>query len=365
MKMFLCHSSSDKAAVRALYKRLQNDGLDPWLDEENLLPGQDWEREIEKAVREADVVLACLSREAVSKKGFVQKEIKFALDVVDLQPEGTIYLIPAKLEECDVPERLSEWQWVNLFEETGYEKLLRALQPDMPQELRNSLGMEFVLIPAGSFLMGSTGSPEGDDDERPIHEVRISHPFYLGKYPVTQGQCEAVTENNPSHFKGDANRPVENISWKDVQAFLRRLNEKEGGAFYRLPTEAEWEYAARAGSTTAYCFGDDESQLGEYAWYAVNSNFTTHPVGQLKPNPWGLYDMHGNVFEWVQDWYQEDYYKSTSLQDPQGPEDGMLKIIRGGAWSFNGKRARLPNRDGGDPEVRSFSFGFRLVRAAL
>jgi formylglycine-generating enzyme required for sulfatase activity len=163
--------------------------------------------------------------------------------------------------------------------------------------------MEFVLIQAWTFQMGSNN---GEPNEKPVHMVRISRPFYLGKYEVTQAQWEAVMGNNPSQFKGDPNSPVENVSWDDVQEFikrLKRLNTRESGVKYRLPREAEWEYAAQAGTTTAYSFGNDPSQLGEYAWYGENANGETHPVGQKKPNPWGLYDMHGNVWEWVQDWY--------------------------------------------------------------
>ena len=137
--------------------------------------------------------------------------------------------------------------------------------------------MTFVrIVPAGEFRMGST---DGDDDERPVHTVRISQPFYLGVHTVTQGQWEAVMGNNPSHFKGDPNRPVETVSWEDVQEFIGQLNAREGHTRYRLPTEAEWEYAARAGSTTAYCFGDDPRRLGEYAWYDENAGGQTHPVG--------------------------------------------------------------------------------------
>ena len=152
--------------------------------------------------------------------------------------------------------------------------------------------MQFALIPAGEFPMGSAS---GGDNERPVHTVRISKPFYLGIHEVTQGQWETVMGNNPSKFKGDANRPVEMVSWEEVQKFIDKLNSKEGGTKYRLPTEAEWEYAARAGSATAYSFGDDSGQLGKYAWFEGNAGSTTHPVGKLQPNAWGLYDMHGNV----------------------------------------------------------------------
>ena len=167
-------------------------------------------------------------------------------------------------------------------------------------DLGNGVKLEMVLIPAGEFLMGSPDSDKNASaDEKPQHRVRITKPFYLGKYLVTQEQWEAVMGNNPSHFKGPKN-PVERVSWDDCQQFLEKLNAKSspGGGKFQLPTEAQWEYACRAGSTTRYCFGDDESRLGEYAWYGANSGNKTHPVGEKKPNAWGLYDMHGNVWEW-------------------------------------------------------------------
>lgn len=170
----------------------------------------------------------------------------------------------------------------------------------LPPSLVNSIGMQFVLIPAGEFQMGSE---TGYNDEKPVHTVRLTRPFYLGQYPVTQGQWQAVMGNNPSHFTSDPNRPVEYVSWDDVHQFIAKLNAREGVKLYRLPTEAEWEYAARARATTAYRFGSDEQQLAAYAWYDRNSGSTTHPVGQKQPNAWGLCDMHGNVWEWVQDWY--------------------------------------------------------------
>ena len=180
-------------------------------------------------------------------------------------------------------------------------------------------GIEFVLIQPGSFMMGSE---DGRGNEKPVHKVEITKPYYLSRYPVTQLQWEGVMRKNPSKFKGKE-YPVERVSWRDVQAFLKKL--KQGEGVYRLPTEAEWEYACRAGTTTAYSFGEKASELNEYAWYSDNSNGSTHPVGQKKPNPWGLYDIHGNVWEWVQDWYASDYYGQFQNQtaiDPQGPENG-------------------------------------------
>ncbi len=229
--------------------------------------------------------------------------------------------------------------------------------------ITNNIGMEFVLIRPDTFAMGSPDSDQdADHDEKPTHEVTISQPFYLGRYEVTQAQWQAVMGNNPSKFKGN-DRPVENVSWDDVQQFIQKLNEKEkqaSGTLYRLPTEAEWEYAARAGTTTRYSFGDEASQLGDYAWYGKNAGNTTHPVGQKKPNPWGLHDMHGNVWEWVQDWHGD--YPPESVTDPTGPATGVLRVLRGGSWISNGQDVRSANRNRNDPGNRNDGIGFRLAR---
>jgi formylglycine-generating enzyme required for sulfatase activity len=206
-----------------------------------------------------------------------------------------------------------------------------------PKELTVDLGggvkMEFVLIPAGSFMMGDD---KGGPHQKPVHKVTITKPFYLGKYEVTQEQWQAVMGNNPSHFKGPKN-PVEVVSWNDCQEFLAKLNEKlrAGGAKFSLPTEAQWEYACRAGTTTRYSFGDDMDQLKDYAWFGKEAEGTTHPVGQKKPNAWGLYDMHGNVAEWCADWWDEWYYfRNPPANDPTGPNSGESRVLRGCAWPF-------------------------------
>ncbi|WP_089939315.1 SUMF1/EgtB/PvdO family nonheme iron enzyme, partial [Candidatus Entotheonella palauensis] len=196
-----------------------------------------------------------------------------------------------------------------------------------PEPDTNSIGMEFVLIPEGTFRMGSN---DGANNEKPVHQVTISQPFYLGKYAVTQAQWEAVMGSNPSDAKGDA-LPVTNVSWNDAQEFIKKLNDREEGNAYRLPTEAEWEYAARAGTTTAYSFGDDPGLLDQYGWYDGNSDNKPQAVGLLKANPWGLYDMHGNVWEWVQDWYG-DTYPSDAQTDPAGPQNGDQRVVRGGSF---------------------------------
>ncbi|MDR1242621.1 MAG: formylglycine-generating enzyme family protein [Deltaproteobacteria bacterium] len=225
----------------------------------------------------------------------------------------------------------------------------------------NSIGMEFILIPSGSFTMGTDKDFEdASDDERPQHRVSISKPFYLGKYEVTQAQWTAVMGNNPSKFKGRRN-PVEQVSWDDAQDFIQRLNQQEGHARYRLPTEAEWEYAARAGTTGVYPSGDDAYSFGRYAWHRDNSRWTTHPVGQKQPNAWGLHDMHGNVWEWVQDWYGERYYSDSPGVDPTGPSSGSDRVERGGSWLNAAEHCRSANRINRAPVNRSLIIGFRLA----
>ena len=232
---------------------------------------------------------------------------------------------------------------------------------DMPT-LTNSIGMEFVLIPAGEFKMGSPSGEKGRiSDEGPVHTVTIEKAYYLGKYEVTQEQWREVMSSNPSYFEGD-NQPVEKVSWNDIQEFIKKLNEREGTNKYRLPSEAEWEYAARAGTTTRYSFGDDESELGDYAWYKDNSGSKTHPVGQKLPNPWGLYDMHGNVWEWVQDYWYHNYDGAPT--DGSAWEDGSSSscVLRGGCWNYEAWGCRSANRGGTDPGSRFNLFGFRLLQ---
>jgi formylglycine-generating enzyme required for sulfatase activity len=206
-----------------------------------------------------------------------------------------------------------------------------VVMPDhlMPA-IQNSIGITLKLIPAGTFQMGSN---DGDPDEKPVHEVRITQPYYIGAYEVTNAQWKAVMMSEPSRWKDD-NRPVEQVSWEEAVEFCRKLSalpeERAAGRVYRLPTEAEWEYACRAGMATRYCFGDDESALGEFSWFSGNAGGQTHPVGQKKPNKYGLYDMHGNVWEWCSDRYGS--YSAGVVADPQGTLEGSARVHRGGCW---------------------------------
>ena len=226
-----------------------------------------------------------------------------------------------------------------------------------PETWINDLEMTFVLIPTGAFDMGSES---GEDDERPVRSVTISEAFYLSRFEVTQAQWFAVMESDPSQFTDDPNRPVEGVSWEDAQAFIAKLNATEPGATYRLPTEAEWEYAARAGSAAAYAFGDDAAQLDAYAWYADNAGNITHPVGGKQPNAWGVHAMHGGVWEWVQDRYGP--YPSAAAAESVGPPPGTRRVIRGGSWLSPAEDCRAASRSHAHPAFRGAHVGFRLVR---
>jgi formylglycine-generating enzyme required for sulfatase activity len=561
-RIFLCHASEDKAQVREVYHRLRAiDGFEPWLDEEDLLPGQDWTREIPRALQKSDFILVFFSRNSVAKRGYVQREMKLALDALQELPEGTIHTIPVRLDDCEVPDSFRHYHYANLFAPNGFDRIVGAIRaelakrsgptlppilqpfprPSLPEraaaqdtaveplgdnvlagfrresgtepardqvfisyahhdarwlerlqivlkpltrnktisiwddsqiqpgtqwkaeitkalasakvavllvsqhflasdfiahdELQpllqaakkdgltilwvavgaslykdtdiavyqavnnpakplnslrrkadvdaelvkiaekikeaatqpitrgdtaftNSIGMEFVLIPAGTFLMGSPDSyTEANDNEKPVHQVTISQAFYLGKYPVTQAQWEAIMgDDNPSQFKHDPTRPVERVSWHGALAFLRELTEREGGGDYRLPTEAQWEYACRAGTKTPRYHPD----CNAIAWYDGNSNGYSQPVGQKLPNAWGLHDMLGNVYEWCLDGRRQ--YTAAAAVDPIGPTDaGANHVIRGGSWDHSARFVRAALRDWYPPDTRSNSLGFRCA----
>jgi len=226
----------------------------------------------------------------------------------------------------------------------------------------SSTGMEFILIPPGEFEMGSpSDEKDRSDSESPVHKVTIKNPFYMGKSQVTQKQWKNIMGNSPSHFKGE-DHPVEMVSWNDVQEFVKKLNAAESTNKYRIPSEAEWEYACRAGTETRYSFGDDESKLNGYAWYAENSGRKTRPIGRKQPNSWGLYDMHGNVWEWVQDKWHKNYNDSPFDGKAWEDGDGSLRVSRGGSWYCGAESCRSAGRFGREPESRFGNLGFRLLR---
>jgi len=233
----------------------------------------------------------------------------------------------------------------------------KRLPPLMVLDLGGGVKMELVLIRPGSFQMGD---PSGADDAKPVHKVTITQPFYLGKYKVTQQQWQAVMGSNPSYFKGPGN-PVDSVGWEDCKLFLKKLGEKCGGSEkFNLPTEAQWEYACRAGSTTKYCYGDEEARLAEYAWFNDNSAGRTHPAGEKKPSAWGLYDVHGSLFDWCADWYGGDYYKSSPASDPTGPASGTLHADRGGSWRSLASGCRSGFRNNNSPRP-DYLIGLRVA----
>jgi hypothetical protein len=261
LKVFLCHSKDDKSKVRELYRRLVSDGFDAWLDEEKLIPGQDWDLEIRNAVLKTDAVIVCLSNKSITKEGYVQKEIRLALSAANEKPEGTIFIIPGKLEECQVPHQLVTWQWVDLFEKNGYQNLkssLKARAKSLNKWITPPLNVfepEIIQIPEGKFLMGSsekqakTAIQDGADktwvqDEQPQHHVYLSE-YYIAKYPVTNKEFQVFVRdtrtNSPIGWNGDeypdgkGDHPVVNVAWEDAVAFCDWLSQKTQKP-YRLPT---------------------------------------------------------------------------------------------------------------------------------
>ena len=251
--------------------------------------------------------------------------------------------------------------------------------------ISNSIGMKFVLIPAGSFIMGSPQHELGRSDDEMQHRVTLTKAFYLQTTEVTIGQWIMVMGSiGPYMGSAEGDCPANHVSWYDIQKFVRKLNQHEGKNKYRLPTEAEWEYACRAGKSSRFCFGNDESRIGEFAWYRDNSGVAVpatseddknpvfariqrylrkgrrpHGIALKKPNAWGVYDMHGNEWEWVQDWYGE--YPSDSDVDPIGPSSGSHRVIRGGCFDHRLDVLRCADRARGEPNIRNGKIGFRLL----
>lgn len=247
-----------------------------------------------------------------------------------------------------------------------------APEPE-PGAVRAFLGIDFIWIPAGEFTMGTDRTPEeleaqyGDRafffrSEQPAHRVRITRGFWLARHEMRQQDWSRFRTENPSQNQGPL-KPVESVSWNTVQSFAAELSALGQGRF-RLPSEAEWEYACRAGTQTEFSHGDDPAALGAYAWFFDNAFFSTQDTGRKLPNPWGLYDMHGNVFEWCADWYGENYYDESPLDDPPGPGDTGLKVRRGGSYTRTDAFCRSSFRLWNGPSDQLDNTGFRLVREA-
>jgi formylglycine-generating enzyme required for sulfatase activity len=378
-RVFICHATLDRDFVeREVVGLLNQHGLETWYSKDNIQTAEEWERSILKGLKACDWFLIVLSTHSQVSE-WVKDELNWAIK------NRRDRIVPVLIEACDSSEfhlRLDRIQFADfrVDPEEGRRRLLACwgIVPEQPgrgapaRSFVNSLGMTLVRIEPGWFVMGS-----GDyDDEKP-HAVQITKAFYLGAHQVTQGQYEAVMGTNPSQFKGSDDLPVESVSWFDAVAFCNKLSEREnrkpryqiegdavtnlGGDGYRLPTEAEWEYACRAGSTTRYPFGDNEAELGSFAWFEGNSDLETHPVGQRRPNGWGLYDMLGNVLEWCWDGCAPDYYKNSPPDDPAGPPGADARVLRGGGWLDLARYCRPAYRDRATPETRGSVNGFRVA----
>jgi formylglycine-generating enzyme required for sulfatase activity len=243
--------------------------------------------------------------------------------------------------------------------------------PELRIDLGQNVAIEMVLIEPGDLTMGTPADQAGlYYDQVPPHRVKITRPFYLGATHVTQAQWRAVTNKNPSYFQGSDRLPVENVSWLDAQEFLKKLSAADH-VTYRLPTEAEWEYACRAGTKTSFNSGgkyvakkaqQTSHDLDAVGWYGANSQRVSHPVGQKKPNAWGLYDMHGNVWEWCEDWYGT--YLAGAATNPRAEATGSARVLRGGSWGYNAGVCRAAFRAWLSPALRRSDVGFRVVLSA-
>ncbi len=395
LRVFLCHSSQDKPIVRELYQRLNAEGwIDPWLDEEKLLPGQNWDMEIEKAVETADAVIVCLSNTSVTKEGYVQRELKFVLDIALEKPEEAIFIIPLRLEDCNPPRRLRLWQYADYFPASGrevaYKRLLASLKlrqdnleiqvyanilnknasvgelPDNKLGVKTiSFGkMEYVQVPAGKFLMGS------DDIEiaSPQFEMDLPYDFWIGKTLITNEQYERFAIDDGFSFRtknGMESLPVVDVRWQDAQDFVRWLNkiyqaDLPLGYVFDLPLESEWEKASRGTDGRIYPWGDEFDREKCNVHESGKGNIT--PVGMYAPygdSPYGASDMAGDVWEWTRSVYRIYPYAESNGQTKHNVTD--LLVLKGGSFFNLAKNARCAFRNRARAENSSDNLGFRLV----
>jgi formylglycine-generating enzyme required for sulfatase activity len=375
--VFLCHNSKDKPQVIQIAEQLQQYDLKPWLDIWELPPGRSWQRLLEKQIEQISSAAVFVGEDGFGP--WQKQEIyAFLSEFVNRDCPVIPVLLPNAPKKPELPVFLRQFTWVDFrisdpdpmyqlrWGITGKKPQLTNTAPSPSPQISQSpssfietlpgdIKLEMVKIPAGTFTMGS----DENDDEKPKHQVKLQE-FYLGKYPVTQEQYQTIMGNNPSNFKDNPKNPVEEVTWNDAQEFCQKLSQKTGKQ-YRLPTEAEWEYACRAGTQTRYYFGDNGELLGEYAWYDQNSYSKTQPVGQKKPNNWGLHDMHGNVCEWCEDGWDGNYENA--------PKDGIAwndnhfqsdtRVLRGGCWDSNPRSCLSSSRSYYDD--CSYYDGFRVV----
>jgi formylglycine-generating enzyme required for sulfatase activity len=356
VRVFLSHSSDDKDDVRRLGEDLRRAGLEVWLDEREIRVGESIVQKIQEGLNTTQYLALWLTRRSI-ESGWVN--VEWQSRFADGLRDGTVVILPLLAEDCEIPRLLRDRRYAD-FRRDYRQGLFELLQAVGVQSWSNQLGMEFRLIPPGAFMMGSE---KGKENERPLHQVSINRPFYLGVHVVTQSQWQEVMDTEP--WKGvDKARcgdrfPAVNVTWYDAQQFLTRLGAIDRGAYY-LPTEEEWEYAARAGTSTEFSFGDDGRDLRSFGWFrdmTQGGEEYAHEVGMKSPNPWGLYDVHGNVWEWTDSWYYGSYAAAPELNPTE-------KVVRGGGWDYPAIGARSAFRNTLLPTRTGNSVGLRLVKGS-
>jgi formylglycine-generating enzyme required for sulfatase activity len=409
--IFVCYARDDQEFVLKLAANLKKRGVPIWLDQWDIPPGANWNRTIDEALYECAQFLIVLSPAAVDSD---EVEGEWVIAKKEQKP-----ILPILHQQCRIPRQLQVLQHIDFTsrdpdDSTGLgqiSRVLRVVEPAPAEPTRgkpkpeatkpspprlkvtrkkpvyeiavspepeeaplertfeNSIDMKFVLIPAGIFMMGSPAEETERRDNEILHKVTITKPFYLQTTQVTQGQWKKVMGSNPSHFKKSGEDcPVDSVSWEDAQKFISKLNKMENMNKYRLPTEAEWEYACRAGTTTPFHTGDSIST--DQANYDGRYPMPGSPKGEYRkrtvkvdsfpPNAWGLYDMHGNVEEWCQDYYGD--YPKGKVKDPKGPSTGEYRVQRGGSWYLDSRFGRSATRDRDFPDFRYYNLGFRVAR---
>ena len=388
LKTFIIYARKDESFKDDLLLHLKGTlietrHLEVWQDGA-ILPGEEWEKAIEKQLEAAEIFLVLLSIHSLTSEFIRKKELVKAL-------EKKSRIVPILVRNCfwqndpvfaglqGLPKNMKpvasfadqDDAWTEVMEKLHEmveairaEKKPAPTAPAKPAQPKTAApptpppGLpDMIPVKGGPFTMGSPKNEEGRFDRETQHPVTLSD-FLIGKYPVTQRLWKEIMGNNPPHFKGD-DLPVEQVSWDDVQEFLKKLNARYPGHHFRLPTEAEWEYAARGGNLSKGFIYAGSNKLDEVAWYSGNSGSKTHPVGQKKANELGLFDMSGNVWEWCADWYGD--YPSQPQADPTGPESGTYRVFRGGSWGNDPRYCRVACRYYWLPDGRGDGLGFRLA----
>jgi len=394
-RVFLCHAHEDQDIVNKYYDLLSHVGFMPWLDKKDLLPGQRWDIEIEKALKTSDFIIIFFSRNSVSKRGYVQKEFKLSLDLLDYLPEDQVAILPVRLEDVEIPYRFAHLQVADVFESNGFEKVVETIrlyyrkknreqnqavvsngfEQQLPFKQSLIEGYNFNLkykgseqqmlwVPAGEFMMGSPETEEGRNSNERQHKVTLTNGFWMADTACTQEFYQVVMGENPSEFIG-AQNPVEQVSWYKAKEFLVKLSFAFSDLVFSLPTEAEWEYACRAGTTTMFSFGHHIFPWNVNCDHRINNQRrsreerATVPVKSLPPNDWGFYEMHGNVVEWCEDGFAD--FTGDDLVDPKGLQEAGNKVYKGGSSHYVPNWCRSAFRHGYGPASKhQDGFGFRF-----